>query len=79
MARLIVEAIVVGLMTGLIGFIISTLFMVVFSKNFSFKKYDFWPQVLLSFFITGILIHLICEFLGINKWYCKNGNSCKQN
>jgi hypothetical protein len=26
--------------------------------------------------IIGMLVHLICEFSGINKWYCKNGNAC---
>jgi hypothetical protein len=26
--------------------------------------------------LIGILVHLICEFSGINNWYCKNGNAC---
>jgi hypothetical protein len=26
--------------------------------------------------VIGILTHLVCEFSGINKWYCKNGNAC---
>ena len=47
------------------------------NKDFSFKKYSFWWQVLGSFFVTGVIIHLLCEGTGINKWYCKNGNACK--
>lgn len=27
-------------------------------------------------FIIGILVHLLCEFSGVNKWYCVNGNAC---
>ncbi len=32
----------------------------------------------ISLFITGVLIHLLSEYSGINKWYCKAGNACKQ-
>jgi hypothetical protein len=71
-----IEALSVGLLTSIIGFIISTLFMIP-QKRFNFKTYTFWPWILLSYFITGFLIHLICQFSGINKWYCKNGNACK--
>jgi len=28
--------------------------------------------------IIGMLSHLICEFSGINKYYCKNGNACQR-
>lgn len=75
MSKLIVEALVVGLITGIVGLIISTAFMLP-SKDFSLN-YHFWTQVLVSFFLTGFLIHLICEATGINKWYCKHGNACK--
>jgi hypothetical protein len=27
--------------------------------------------------IIGILDHLLCEFSGINKYYCKYGNACR--
>jgi hypothetical protein len=27
-------------------------------------------------FAIGALLHLMCEFSGINRWYCKNGNAC---
>ena len=72
MTNLIIEAIFVGLITGVIGLIVSTFFMYIFSKQFSIKKYTFWPSVFLSFFITGFLIHIIFEYNGINKTYCVN-------
>lgn len=72
----IIEALTVGVVTAIIGFIISTLLMLP-SKDFSWSKYHFWPSVLFSFFITGVIIHVIFEVSGANKWYCKNGNACQ--
>lgn len=74
--KLLVEALVVGLITAIVGIIISTLFMLP-SKDFSWKKYTFWPQVLLAYFVTGFLLHLGFELAGANKWYCKHGNACQ--
>ncbi len=28
-------------------------------------------------FITGVIVHIICEIVGLNKWYCKNGAACR--
>jgi len=77
MAHIFVEALVVGLVSAVVGFIISTLFMLP-SKEFSFKKYNFWPQVMLSYFITGVVLHLGFEVAGANKWYCRHGNACRK-
>lgn len=76
MANLFIEALVVGLVSGFFGLIISTALML-FSHKFSWKKYDFWPRVFLSFFLTGLLLHLVFEWVGANKWYCRHGNACK--
>jgi hypothetical protein len=62
MANVLFEALIVGIATLLLG-----LFM-----NSVFK--DNLAMVLFS---TGILIHLLCEMSGVNKWYCTNGNACK--
>jgi|LakMenEpi03Aug12_release.lakeMendotaPanAssembly.Ray.scaffolds.fasta_scaffold3330219_1 hypothetical protein len=76
MAHILIEALIIGLITAVVGFLLSTLFMLP-SKSFSWKKYDFWPQVMAAFFLTGFLLHLGFELAGINKWYCKNGNACR--
>lgn len=76
MAHLLIEALVVALSAGILGLIISTLMMYT-NKDFSIREYHFWPQVFLSFFLTGFLLHLIYEAIGANRWYCTNGNACK--
>jgi H+/Cl- antiporter ClcA len=73
--KLVYEALFVGIITAIVGLVISTLFMLG-SDRFSWKTYNFWPRVMLSYFVTGIVLHLGFEFLGANKWYCRNGNAC---
>jgi len=73
------EVVAVGLATAIIGFIVSTAMMYIFAKKFNMSKYHFWWQVVLSYFITGCLIHLCCEYFGVNAWYCTNGVACKNN
>ena len=73
------ELIVIGIVVGIIGTIISTIIMYMTDKNFSLKKYTFWPSIFFSFFFTGVITHVLFEVLGLNKWYCKYGNACKKN
>ena len=30
-------------------------------------------------FLAGFLVHILCEFSGINRWYCTHGNACRNN
>ena len=41
-------------------------------------KHDMNDNIVLAshFFIAGVVVHLLCEYFGINKWYCKNGLAC---
>jgi hypothetical protein len=68
--NLFVESLAVGFTTGLIGLFISTLSMFIFSKKFSLNRYSFWPQIFFSYFLTGVIIHLIYEWTGMNKKFC---------
>lgn len=74
--NLVLEILAVGILTGGVGLIVSTVLMFLLIENFTIKKYHFWWQVFLGYFITGCLIHIICEIFLVNKWYCKNGFAC---
>ncbi len=76
--KIIKEALFVGIVTAIIGFIIGTALMFT-NKNFTLKKYHFWGRVLFSYFIVGVILHLSFEAVGVNKWYCKNGVACQDN
>ena len=67
---LLIEALVVGFFVSVFGLIISTLIMYLSDKDFSITNYPFWKYVVLSYFVTGFLFHILCEITGINKWYC---------
>jgi hypothetical protein len=73
MLQLLFEAFIVGLLNVIIGGGISYI-----SMGEKAKTFEYWPRVLISFFITGVVIHLFCELTGLNKSYCKNGNACKK-
>jgi hypothetical protein len=71
-SQLLLEACIVGLLNVIIGGLVSVMFM---GLELS-KSFEHWPSVLATYFIAGILIHLLCEFSGLNKKYCKSGNAC---
>jgi hypothetical protein len=73
---LVVESTVIGLITGIIGSLISLMLMYITDKTFSIKKYTFAGSVFFSFFLTGVVIHTFFEMVGLNTWYCKNGVAC---
>jgi len=72
MLQLAFEAFIVGILNIIVGFIVSYI-----SMGNSAKDFQHWNQLLLTFFISGVLIHLLCEVTGINKRYCKSGNACQ--
>jgi hypothetical protein len=76
---ILIEAIVVGLITIIVGYIAGYIIHNIYPTDFlpnickTWNKYNVMEKTL---FLTGFLIHLICEFAGINKWYCINGAAC---
>tara|TARA_A100001015_G_scaffold127945_1_gene141853 strand:- start:172 stop:414 length:243 start_codon:yes stop_codon:yes gene_type:complete len=78
MNQIITEAIVVGIITVIIGNISGLLVASMLKVNLPeiCKDWNKYYTMEITLFLTGVLIHLLCEFIGINKWYCKNGNAC---
>lgn len=73
------EAVIVGIMTVLIGYISGYIVHQIYPTNFLPNVCSTWNKYYVmekTLFLTGVLVHLICELTGINNWYCKNGNAC---
>ena len=78
MMKLLIEAGVVGIATVIVGSLVGFILGKYFSTNLPAicKSWNKNHIMELSLFFTGFFLHLICEFSGVNKWYCKNGNAC---
>jgi len=78
MLRLLLEAFIVGIITALVGTLVSW----TLSKPFKVELppvCDDWNKnyvMEINLFLTGFIVHLLCEISGVNKWYCTNGNAC---
>lgn len=80
MIKLLIEAIVVGIIVVLVGtvitFIVSNIFAVELPPTCRVWKKNYTMEIAL--FLTGVLTHLGFELVGGNTWYCKNGVACKK-
>lgn len=69
------ETFFIALSTMVVGLVISTLWMRATDGD--------WPEchiqysVAASLLLTGASVHILAQYFGINKWYCKNGIACK--
>ena len=79
MNQLIIEAIVVGISIAVFGTVSSYIFGKYFKVKLPpvCKKWNENYAMEVTLFFTGVLAHLFFEFIGINKWYCKNSFACK--
>lgn len=82
----------VGLATMLFGLFVTTVWLffvkLLMSASMFDMYYPYYNQLTTAqyitytfifatlLFLTGVVIHLVAEFSGINAWYCKNGNAC---
>ena len=71
------EVLVVGVIIAIIGLVCSVLLMYAFVDDFSLSEYHFWRQVMLSYFLTGCLAHVLFQITGVNAWYITHGVSAK--
>jgi uncharacterized membrane protein YiaA len=70
--NLIIESLIVGFIALVIGITVHGLYVQV-------KEHDMnnMSVYAIHLFVVGVLIHLVCQYAGINKWYCTNGVACK--
>ena len=76
--KLLIEAVVIGIATIFIGTAVG--YFVGKQSSIDLpslcKEWNKNHIMEISLFFTGFFLHLICEYSGINRWYCKNGNAC---
>jgi len=67
-----------GLIVGVAIVVVGMILHLIASK---FKPHDMNDHVTLAihFFIAGFLVHILAEYMGVNKWYCANGHACVKN
>lgn len=70
------EAIVVGIVTIIVGFLGSFIARNILPIPLKTEWFNKYHVMELSLFLTGFLIHIFFEILGLNKWYCIHGTAC---
>jgi len=73
------EAIGVGFLGMIIGSMIGKLLEKVYGISLP-KVCNSWNKYYImeiSLFLTNFIIHIFCELVGLNRWYCLNGNACQ--
>lgn len=75
MTSFLIEALVVGVMTSVVGYMVSWVISRINGQVLPESNQTTF-LMLISLFITGFLIHSICQVTGINAYYCKNGAAC---
>lgn len=66
--KTLLEAVIIGLITFVIGKIAFNITINKTNDNEDNKKIPYGLDF--TFFITGFLLHLFIEIIGLNKWYC---------
>ncbi len=72
MNSLFVEALVVGLIVLVFGVALHYISLKTYGSH-DLNDVKIYGAHL---FLIGVAVHLLCEFTGINKWYCVNGIAC---
>tara|TARA_Y100000748_G_C15215258_1_gene379008 strand:+ start:142 stop:402 length:261 start_codon:yes stop_codon:yes gene_type:complete len=77
--NLLVEAFFVGIAIVIMGTLVSGIFAYCMKSDLPPVCKDWNKNYIMemSLFFTGFISHLLFEFIGLNKWYCKNGVACK--
>lgn len=73
MLQLLIEAFAVGIILLLIYVPCMHVLNGIY-KDECFGKHKMAHYI--TIVVVGMIVHLVCEFGGINKWYCTNGNAC---
>jgi hypothetical protein len=71
--NILIEALFVGILLAVVGGVIHLLALQFHGKH----DLNSIPMYLVHLFVAGVIVHLLCEVIGLNKYYCAHGNACK--
>ena len=73
------EALAVGIIIVIVGSIVGYGMKYFFSTDLPDVCKDWNKNYVMEIclFLTGFIAHLLCEYSGINAWYCNNSVACK--
>lgn len=71
---LLIESAIAGVMLVAIGIALHYITIELFKQPHDMNDIKVFAVHLL---VAGFIFHLISEWTGINKWYCKNGVACR--
>ena len=80
MVGLLIEAVALGLIFVVVGTVVSWVVSRLMGTELPPVCKDWNKNYIMeiSLFLTGVAVHLLCEAVGINRWYCKNGFACRR-
>ena len=71
---IIIEGSAVGISVIIVGTLISYIMVKLSGKDTKFLKNK---SMYVALFLTGFILHIGLDIMGLNKWYCGNCAGCK--
>lgn len=71
------EATLVGILVVICGSVVASSFRLL-PRPSDPKHWNDYHYMEACLFLTGVMVHLGCEWSGLNKMYCTSGYACKR-
>lgn len=75
---LVFEAVVVGVLIVIGGSVVAKVLEDYYVTDVPpiCRGWNRYHVMEISLFLTGFFVHIFCEMVGVNRWFCKYGRAC---